>query len=146
MSGFNNPPPSSEFHKYSIGLSHVGSYQVSSRPFLTSSLLIPASGSAPKEISFDAVSRFVIITNSLDGGATNVPIRFGFSVSGVEGDITNNYAILNNGESFQAEFKVTKVFLMSDTANQATASVIAGLTAIDQTRLASNWSGSLGVG
>ena len=96
---------------YKVGLGHVGSYQVSSRPYLTSSLAVPDSSSEPLEVSFETVSRFVIITNIRDGSATNVPLRFGFSSNGVKGVVDNNYAILNNGESFEAEFKVVKLYL-----------------------------------
>lgn len=131
---------------YKAGLGHVGSYQASSIPYLTSSLTIPSSGSVPLEISFNKVTRFIIITNTLDGSATNTPLRFGFSEKGVSGDVNNNYGILNNGESFEASFRVTKVYLMSDDVNQCTGSVIAGLTEIDQIQLPNNWSGSSGVG
>jgi|DEB0MinimDraft_6_1074348.scaffolds.fasta_scaffold03208_8 hypothetical protein len=133
-------------YSYGTGLRNVGSYQVSARPYLTSSLNVPASGNTPKEVSFDSVTRFVIITNTLAGSAPNVPLRFGFSANGVQGIEDSNYAILNNGESFEAEFKVTSVYLMSDSPNECSASVIAGLTGIDQSHLANNWSGSVGVG
>lgn len=130
----------------SPGLGNVGSYQMSARPYLTSSLTVPANADTPLEISFETVSRFVVITNTLPGSATSVPIRFGFSSNGVKGTVNNNYGILNNGESFEAEFRVTKVYLLSDTVNQASASVIAGLSGIDNMRLVDNWSGSAGVG
>jgi hypothetical protein len=133
-------------YSYGVGLRNVGSYQVSARPFLTSSLNVPASGSTPLEVSFDSVTRFVIVTNTLAGSEPNVPLRFGFSSNGVKGVENNNYAILNNGESFEAEFKVTSVYLMSDSPNECSASVVAGLTGINESHLATNWSGSLGVG
>ncbi len=135
-----------ENFRYTNGLGHVPSYQASAIPFLTSSLVVPASGSTPLQISFPAVSRFVIITNNTPAASTNVPMRFGFSANGVEGVSTSNYGILNNGESFEAEFKVTRVYLLSDSVNNATASVIAGLTGIEVQRLSDNWSGSAGVG
>jgi len=133
-------------YKYGTGLRNVGSYQVSARPYLTSSLNVPASGNTPIEVSFDSVTRFVIITNTMDDNDTNVPLRFGFSANGVSAVENNNYGILNNGESFEAEFKVTAVYLMSDSVNECTASVIAGLTGISENHLANNWSGSVGVG
>ena len=134
------------FRKYEVGLGHVGSFQTSVRPFLTSSLNVPASTGTPTQVSFETVTRFVIITNTLAGSAPNVPLRFGFSANGVKGVENNNYAVLNNGESFEAEFKTTSVFLLSDNANECSASVIAGLTGIDQRHLATNWTGSAGVG
>jgi hypothetical protein len=135
-----------EFRKYEVGLGHVGSFQTSVRPFLTSSLNVPASTGTPTQVSFETVTRFVIITNTLAGSAPNVPLRFGFSSNGVKGVENNNYAILNNGESFEAEFKTTSVFLLSDSANECSASVVAGLTGIDRRHLATNWTGSAGVG
>lgn len=133
-------------YSYGTGLRNVGSYQVSARPYLTSSLNVPASGTTPKEVSFDSVTKFIIITNTLAGSATNVPLRFGFSANGVKGVENNNYAILNNGETFEADFKVTSVYLMSDNASECSASIVAGLTGINQSHLANNWSGSAGVG
>ena len=136
----------SEFRKYEVGLGHVGSFQTSARPFLTSSLNVPASTGTPTQVSFETVTRFIIITNTLAGSAANVPLRFGFSANGVKGVENNNYAILNNGESFEAEFKATSVFLLSDSTQACSASVIAGLTGIDQRHLRTNWTGSAGVG
>ena len=94
----------------------------------------------------DSVTRFVVITNTLAGSAPNVPLRFGFSVNGVKGVENNNYAVLNNGESFEAEFKVTSIYLLSDSVNECSASVIAGLTGIENIHLDTNWTGSAGVG
>jgi len=130
----------------SVGLNHVGSYQASARPFLTSSLNVPDSSGTPTVVSFQSVSKFVIITNTLPGSATNVPLRFGFSEAGVKGTVDNNYGILNNGESFEAEFKTTRIYLLSDSVNECSASVIAGLTGIGASHLSTNWSGSVGVG
>jgi hypothetical protein len=131
---------------HSPGLGNVGSYQMSARPYLTSSLAVPASGSTTLQVSFETVTSFVIITNTLAGSATNVPLRFGFSENGVKGLVNNNYGILNNGETFEADFRITSVFLMSDSVNECSASIIAGLTGIDKQRLVDNWSGSAGVG
>ncbi len=132
--------------RYTMGLGHVPSYQASARPYLTSSLTVPSSSATPLEIEFESVSRFIIITNTLPGSAANVPLRFGFSAHGVKGSVDNNYAILNNSETFEADFRVTKVFLLSDSTSECSASVIAGLTGIDNSHLPTNWSGSTGVG
>ncbi len=136
----------SVLNKYEVGLGHVGSYQVSGRPFLTSSLQVPASSGTPVQVEFETVSRFVVVTNTLPGSATNVPLRFGFSANGVKGVENNNYAVLNNSESFEGEFRVTSVYLLSDGVNECSASVVAGLTGISKRDLLNNWSGSVGVG
>jgi hypothetical protein len=130
-------------YNYKNGLGHVGSYEVSGIPYLTSSLTVPASSGDPLEISFDTVSKFIIITNTLPGSATNVPLRFGFSANGIQG---TNYAVLNNKETFEADLRVTSVFLISDSISACSASVIAGLTGIEAKELPNNWSGSSGVG
>ncbi len=132
--------------RYKNGFGSTSAYQVSSRPFLTSSLNVPSLGQSPMEISFDKVSKFVIITNTLPGSATNVPLRFGFSVNGITGSVNNNYAVLNNAESFEADFRVTSLYLLSDTTVECSASVVAGLTTIDAGDFTTNWSGSSGVG
>jgi len=125
--------------RYNVGLNHVPSYQASSPPYFTSSLTVPASGSTPLEISFPSVSRFVVITNDLDATDTQTPVRFGASSAGVQG---TNYGLLKNGQSFEAEFKVTKIYLMSNTANETSASIVAGLTGSGATHLPDKWSGS----
>ena len=133
--------------QYTYGLGHVPSYQTSARPFLTASLTVPTSGSESLEISFDSVSRFIVITNTIPSSEPNIRLRFGFSENGINGAVNNNYGILNNSESFEAEFKVTKVFLLSDSSTfECSASVIAGLTGIAAQHLPNNWSGSSGVG
>lgn len=137
---------SNPYSFYSNGLGHVPSFQASARPYLTASLNVPANTEEPIQVSFETVTRFVVITNNTPATSTNVPMRFGFSANGVKGIENNNYGILNNGESFEAEFKAVSVYLLSDSVNNATASVIAGLTGIDSQRLVDNWSGSSGVG
>jgi len=137
---------SNPYSFYSNGLGHVPSFQASARPYLTASLDVSANTEEPIEVSFETVTRFVVSTNNTPATSTNVPMRFGFSANGVKSVENNNYGILNNGESFEAEFKVVSVYLLSDSVNNATASVIAGLTGIDNQRLVDNWSGSSGVG
>jgi hypothetical protein len=134
--------------RYHVGLGNVGSYQVSAKPFITSSIQVPVSGASSFEsINFPYVTKFVTIKN--DGpnshGAT---LRVAFSADGLK-DENNNYFILSGSESFSADFKVTKVFLMGHEKLNAdmstTASVIAGLTGIEADLLSGSWAGSSGV-
>ena len=136
----------SENFRYVNGLGHVGSYQTSARPFLSSSLTVPDEASEPLEIAFDSVTRFIIVTNTVSTSEPSTPLRFGFSRNGVKGLEDNNYAVLDNGQTFEAEFKVTKVFLLSDGASETSGSIVAGLTGISSSHLVNNWSGSAGVG
>ena len=130
----------SESFIYSVGLQNVGSYQVSGQPFLSSSITVPASSSAPLEIKFQQVTKFVIIRNETDSAGD---IRVGFSSGGLAG---NNYVRLAVSESLSADYKVTSVFLRSATGAEQSASIVAGLTNIPSERLSANWSGSNGVG
>ena len=60
---------------------------------------------------------------------------------------SNSYQVgLHNVGSFQADFKVSRLYLLAGSATQATASVSAGLTGILADSLRDNWSGSSGVG
>jgi hypothetical protein len=127
-------------HLHRPGIGNAASYQVSGIPWVSSSLAVPASGSTPLEISFPQVTKSIIVKNSSTG---SVNMRVGFSENGVKG---TNFFLLSAGESFAADLKVTKVYLMSNNGTVLAASVIAGLTNIPATELTNNWSGSLGVG
>lgn len=137
MSTFTYPKP---------GLGNVGSYQMSGVPFLSSSLAVPVSSSGTLVVEFPYVSKFIVITNTVPASSGNAPLRFGFSESGVLGTVDNNYIVLNNGESFEADLRVSKVFLVSDGVNPSSGSIAAGLTGIQSIYLQHNWSGSAGVG
>jgi len=128
--------------KYTAGFNNVGSYLVSSTPYVTSSLTVPARGQAPLEINFPKITKFVIIRN--ESGSTG-DLRVGFSSRGVTGSVDNNYVLLSGSESFSADYRVKSVYLLSHTPQQQSASVIAGLTTIP-VRSFNNWSGSSGVG
>ena len=132
----------SDQFKYTAGFHNVGSYQVSAEPWLSSSITVPANNGTPLEISFPKITKFVIIRN--DSGSTG-DLRVGFSSLGVQGDTNENYAILSGSESLSADYRVKSVFLLSHTATEQTASVVAGLTMIP-TRSFGNWTGSSGVG
>jgi hypothetical protein len=138
----------STFNSYQSGLHNVGSFQVSSRPYATASLNInpgPDYSNDPNvmEIVFDRVSKFVIVKNEVSVDLADAPIRLGFSENGVKG---TNYILLFNDESFSADYKISRLYLMAHTAVSSSASVSAGMTGIPATQLGHNWSGSLGVG
>ena len=128
--------------KYTAGFHNVGSYLVSSQPYLTSSLTVPALGSEPLEINFPNITKFVIVRNE---STSTGDIRVGFSSIGVSGTVDNNYAILSGSESLSGDYRVKSVYILSDTAVEQTASIVAGLTGIP-VRDFNNWTGSAGVG
>jgi len=125
------------------GIGNAASYQVSGIPWVSSSLAVPASGSTVLEISFPQVSKSIIVKNVSTGSGLRL-MRVGFSENGVKN--SSNFFLLSAGESFAADLKVTKVYLMSNDGTALTASVTAGLTNIPATELVNNWSGSAGVG
>ena len=126
--------------RYQPGLSSVGQYQVGAIPWISSSCLVRPSGESPVQFEFPYVSKFVTVINEHSG--SNAALRVGFSNNGcVGGDNVDHYFLLNNGESYTGEWRVTSVYLMGDT-NPTTASIVAGLTGIPSNSLRSNWSGS----
>tara|TARA_R110002095_G_scaffold179200_1_gene156611 strand:+ start:176 stop:580 length:405 start_codon:yes stop_codon:yes gene_type:complete len=129
-------------NSYQVGLHNVGSFQVSSIPYASSSIAI-VSTTVPVEVAFDRVTKFVIVKNTADALGTDAPMKFGFSVNGVK---DTNYILLMNEEEYEADYKVSRIYLLAGSATQATASVSAGLTGIPATSLRDNWSGSAGVG
>ena len=136
------------YFDYRAGLGNVGSYQSSAKPFLSASIEIPSNNNVIK-IEFPNVTRFITIKNTGPDGSNEVDVRIGFSENGVNGASNNNWLLLNNQESYSADWRVKAVYMRIDPtggSTNATASVIAGLTTIDQVELHHNWTGSQGVG
>tara|TARA_R110002110_G_scaffold4460_1_gene22732 strand:- start:53 stop:457 length:405 start_codon:yes stop_codon:yes gene_type:complete len=129
-------------NSYQVGLHNVGSFQVSSIPYASSSIAV-VSTTVPVEVTFEKVTKFVIVKNTADALGTDAPMRFGFSTLGVKG---TNYILLMNEEEYEADYKVSRIYLLAGSSTNATASVSAGLTGIPADRLRDNWSGSSGVG
>ena len=138
------------FHgSYGVGFSNVGSYQSSARPWVKSGLTVPVSGasSTALEISFPKVTKFVTIRNDGANASSSCTMRVGFATSGL-GDVANNYFTIAESSSFSADFRVTRLYLMSDALGgngTMTATIIAGLTQINASHLTSSWEGSTGV-
>jgi hypothetical protein len=123
-----------------VGLSNVGSYQVSGKPFASGSISAPVATA----IDFPEVARWFQITNR-----GNTPVKVGFSELGVNGD---NHFVLDAsssagyGVSQVFELKVSQIWVSGSSA----VDVVAGLTNINiisaETATGPNWSGSSGVG
>ena len=131
------------------GFNHVGSYQTSARPFVTASCPVPASSStmgAGTEITFPGVTKFIIVRNDeLGDSQTSSTIRLAFASGGLH-QPGYNYITIPASSSFSADFRVTKVWLMSDTSQETSASVIAGITTINAARVPSgSWEDTIGV-
>ena len=133
----------------SPGVGAVGQYQTSGIPYATASVFIQnvEDGEGSTQISFPFVTKFVTVINEHSGSSAK--LRVGFSALGVTGsdanDTGDNFFLLDNGESYTGEFRVSSVFLAGNTTN-TTASVIAGMTGIPSYKLQTNWSGTSGLG
>lgn len=131
------------------GLGSVGSYQMSAIPYASASITVPVNTGPCLKIQFPYVTKFVTIINT--GSAVTPNLRVGFSALGTSGSSANNYISLGYGESYTGEWRLEDLFLISSTALQTSASIIAGLTPIPRgipaiTGSGTNWSGSVGVG
>jgi len=128
------------------GFGNSASYVVSAIPYLSASLAVPALGTAPLKLQFPYVTKFVTVRNDLDPTATNVPMRYGFSTIGVSGTVQQNYGLLNNGESYTGDWRVSSVYLLSNSSSPCTGSVVAGMTGIRYEAAFNNFSGSVNGG
>ena len=140
-------------YPYGVGISNVGSYQVSGIPYATSSLAVPSSAGTATEVTFPDVTQRIFVSNI----NTASPLRVGFSSNGVKG---TNYFIIPAASGSTTGFptqefrvKVSSIYLLSHTTTPTSASVFAELSNIDTNLLAKsgptglpNWSGSVGVG
>ena len=139
-------------YKYGTGLGNVGSYQVSGKPFITSSA-VPQSGAGNFfRLSFPSVTKEITIYNN---GATTQDVRVAFSSNGLNNTVKNYFVIqpgVDGGVAETFNVKATELYLMCDIAQTPLVSVYASLTGIDVDRVnnispsGSNWSGSLGIG
>lgn len=138
-------------YPYGVGLSNVGSYQVSGIPYATSSIAAPASSGNPTEVSFPDVTQRIIVSNT----NTASSLRVGFSANGVKGTNYFIVAAATTTSSFPSqEFRVkaSAIYILSNSTTPTSASVFAELTNIDTSHLTNsgpngvNWSGSVGVG
>tara|TARA_Y100000114_G_scaffold106298_1_gene99572 strand:- start:856 stop:1272 length:417 start_codon:yes stop_codon:yes gene_type:complete len=137
---------SSPNYKYGTGLSNVGSYQVSGKPFLKGGIQVTEAASAV-EVEFPTVTRWIYISAS-------GPVKVGMSAIGVDAaEGETNYVTVDSrmGNLPTLEWKCTKLFL-SASGDGHTVDIAAGLTGIPVDRInnispsGSNWSGSVGIG
>ena len=128
----------SEFKFAKPGLNAVGQYQLSGIPYATASVVV--SNTAVTEIEFPTITKFVTVVNEHSGSSAK--LRVGFSSTGTA---NTNHFILDNGESYTGEFRVSSIYLAGD-STPTTASIIAGLTMIETDNLPTNWSASDGTG
>lgn len=113
------------------GLSNVGSYQKSGKPYVSSSINCTAMTS----VQLPSVSKFIQIYNAGTGS-----LKFGFSQNGVAG--TNYFTVAEEASTGVLEVAVIDIWLSGSNS----VNIFAGLTNINRTSLIDNYSGSVGVG
>ena len=116
----NNPKP---------GLGFVPEYQVSSWPYLTSSIITPAGST--REIEFPGVTRWICVHNNEPAGGTNKNLSIAFSENAFKVENSNFYTLHAGEQTMRLEVKCTKIFL-SASHDSLPFSVAAGYTAIDK--------------
>jgi len=133
-----------------VGLNHVGSYQVSGQPYVTGGIDAsthdapsPTGGGGAQVVHFPYVTRWIQVFNK-DGSNT---CKLGFSKNGVDGTTGKYYLTLAaGGETDVMEIKVSEVWV----SGSDDVEVVAGLTSIAagkvNTDSGASWSGSSGVG
>ena len=136
-------------YKYSTGLSNVGSYQVSGKPF-ASTVTAPASGATNfHKFDFPSVTKEITIINN---GPTTKPVRVAFAHFGLDANYILVHPMKNGVGPTTLNVKATELYVMSNDSATPSVSVYASLTGIPNSRITSispsgsNWSGSVGVG
>jgi glucan biosynthesis protein len=119
------------------GLGNAGSYKVPGRPWLSSGVA-PGNASAPVQLSFPSISKFITINNNHNSNS----LRVAFSIAGMSGD---NHFVILPGQIVTLDVRVIEMYIRSDVVGAGTYSVVAGLTSIRSTELPGNWSGSVGI-
>ena len=140
-------------YKYGTGLSNVGSYQVSGKPFVSTITVVASGSGANNKIEFPTVTKEITLAVS---GSTDAPVRVAFSKIGLR-DSVNNYFLIPSsvgggaGGAITLNVKATELYAMSHDGSQPKLTVFASLTGIPIQRIdnispsGSNWSGSSGV-
>ena len=124
----------------------VPEYQQSGIPFVTSSAANEVTNT-PIRVSFPYVTRWVQVTNT-DGTAGDT-LRVGFTQNGVNAVETANYFILSGATSTERlELKCKEIWVRRHGSNNASFSIIAGLTNVPASGfpILSGSNGVLGVG
>jgi len=104
------------------GEGYVNAYQISATPFVTSSTV---SLGEVKEITFDYVSRFVILRNLTPDSVLSVA----FTRNGLK-PANSNYFILSGSESFSADLRTDRLFFSGSGGASVNFTLMCGLTTI----------------
>tara|TARA_Y100001963_G_C6783213_1_gene451107 strand:- start:743 stop:1204 length:462 start_codon:yes stop_codon:yes gene_type:complete len=141
MAGFGKQLSNGQgMRHYQAGISHVGSYQIASHPYISGSGDMGSAGEEHRH-SFDTVARSVTVINRSNGDASEVQgmtadIRVHFHATG-SGHIVDGMHYIGlegDGDSITLNMKCKEIFVSSNIANAAY-TIIAELTSIPQSAM-----------
>jgi hypothetical protein len=123
---------------YSVGLNHVGAYQVAGTPYVSSSAL-PNTNTESLRFQFPKVTKKICVTTDSSQG---IRVHFAPYLAGEFGytegaDTNDNYIIVENNHTFELPVKCKEVFI-SATQNGSsgnTVQIFAELTNIPAERM-----------
>ena len=113
--------------RYTPGIGHVGSYQVSGRPYITGSAVDGLADGAEDEISFPNVTRTVSVINF---GSNAIRVHFAGQNTGNTISKYHFIELDSDEDSISMNVKTDKIFISNDSGGTATYRVIAELTGI----------------
>lgn len=122
---------------YSVGLNHVGAYQVSGVPYITGSSL-PSTNTESLRFEFPNVTRRIIINTDCNHGIrvhwAPYTASFGYSPGA---QTNNNFILVDNNHSVEFDVKCKEVFISAVNSSDSTHSVqvYAELTNIPASRM-----------
>jgi len=114
------------FNYLKPGVGNAASYQVAGIPWYTSSVA-PALSTTSTVVNLPQVTKFVTIKNK---STTDDSLRITFNNESVVDN--DNYFLLEAGESFSADFRVTDIHLISDNETPVPFTIVNGLTNIQR--------------
>ena len=120
---------------YSVGLNHVGAYQVSGIPWVSGSAL-PTVATDSLRFQFPTVTKSLIVrtNNAVDVRIHFAPYTASFGyTNGASTD--NNDVVLSGPGEIQLETKCKEVFISSPAATTETVEIYAELTNIPASRM-----------
>jgi hypothetical protein len=127
----------SQAEPYGVGLQHVGSYQVSGKPYLSGAAGVTTTASS--RFQFDTVTKSIRVRNT--GGTNSLYLAFAPSGSGeFPADYSNgsgdskNFILIKAGEEVNLNVKCREIFVYS-AAGTTDVAVYAELTHIPSARM-----------
>jgi hypothetical protein len=120
---------------YSVGLSHVGAYQVSGIPYITGSTL-PSVSDSSLRFEFPTVTKSLIVrtNDTVDVRVHFAPYTASFGYT--DGAATDgNYIVLSGSGQVELDVKCKEVFISSPSATTETVEIYAELTNIPASRM-----------